>query len=147
MSNRNASTHHAKLPLPPTFLLWKVSAWKPSLPHLLHHIHPHLSPSLPPYSTLPTSHLTLISLPTSSLPSHIYPLPTSTPHDHSPISPLPSLSRTQWSASWNSVVSGQMRRKLLRESRQPSTSTWLVPFESSREALPLLLHTTSMYSR
>ena len=109
--------------------------------------HPHLSPSLPPYSTLPTSHLTLISLPTSSLPSHIYPLPTSTPHDHSPISPLPSLSPTQWSASWSSVVSGRMRRKLLRESRQPSTSTWLVPFESSRGALPLLLHTTSMYSR
>ena len=161
MSNRNASTHHAKLPLPPTLLLWKVSTWKPSLPHLLRHtstsLTSHLSPPHPPNSTLPTFTSTT-SLPLQSpslrpsLPSHIYPLPASAPHDHfppftSPISPIPSPSHTQWSASWSSVVSGRMRRKLLRESRQPSTSTWLVPSESSRGVLPLLLHTTSMYSR
>ena len=117
----------------------------------------HLSPPHPPYSTLPTFTSTT-SLPLQSpslrpsLPSRIYPLPASAPHDHippftSPISPIPSPSRIQWSASWSSVVSGRMRRKLLRESRQPSTSTWLVPSESSKGASPLLLHTTSMYSR
>ena len=143
----------------------------------------HLSPPHPPYSTLPTfTSVSPLSLRSPSLrpslPSHIYPLPASVPHDHippftspispipsppahsglsaphdhfppftSPISPIPSPSHTQWSASWSSVVSGRMRRKLLRESRQPSTSTWLVPSESSRGASPLLLHTTSMYSR
>ena len=73
MSNRNASTHHAKLPLPPILLLWKVSTWKPSLPHLLRHTSRSLTSHLPTPHIQPSPHSPLSPHFHFDLPPYVHP--------------------------------------------------------------------------